>query len=286
MVTQNKQTLSAGLYIVPTPIGNLGDISARALDILKSADVVACEDSRVTGKLLKHFSISTPLKSYHEHNSQAQLPGIIKSIEDGAAVALVSDAGTPLVSDPGYRLVAACHEQGIRVTPVPGACAAITALSAAGLASDQFLFCGFLPAKPGARQKAIESLIDQSATLIFYETGPRLAATLEDCGRIMGNRPATVARELTKLYEEVVQDTLFELAERYKDDQPKGEIVLLIGGEKEEKETSITATTKALLSRALADLSVKSAASLISDLTGINRKQLYKAALDLSKDER
>ena len=218
------------LYLVATPIGNLEDITYRAVRLLKEADLIACEDTRQTRKLLDHYAIQKPTISYHEHNEAERTADLVARLQAGAVIALVSDAGTPLVSDPGYRLVRAAIESGIPVEPVPGASAALTALAAAGLPMEAFYFGGFLPAKSGQRLKVLEELSENSATLIFYEAPHRILETLEAIGHVMGPRPVVVARELTKIHEEFLRGTAAEihakLAER---DVVKGEITVLIG---------------------------------------------------------
>ena len=222
--------MSGTLYIVSTPIGHLEDITLRAVRVLKEAALIACEDTRHTRKLLDHFGIVKPLVSYHEHNEAARAAELVESLQAGTAVALVSDAGTPLLSDPGYRLVAAALDAGIPVVPVPGASAALGALAASGLATDAFRFCGFLPPKPASRRRALEALRDQDCTLIFYEAPHRILATLEDVESVFGTRPIALARELTKVHEEFLRGTAAEvrgqLASRA---SVKGEITLLIG---------------------------------------------------------
>ncbi len=218
------------LYIVATPIGNLEDMTLRALRVLREVDCIACEDTRQTAKLLGHFGISKPVVSYHEHNEAGRAAELVRRLETGASVALVTDAGTPLVSDPGYRLVQAAIAAGITVTPIPGPSAAVTALSAAGLPTDSFRFCGFLPAKSSQRRKILEQLKPETCTLIFYETPHRILAALEDVQAVMGARPAVVARELTKLHEEFLRGTAAEIrVELAARPAVKGEITLLLG---------------------------------------------------------
>ena len=221
--------LAPGLHVVSTPIGNLGDITLRALEVLAGADLIACEDTRVTRKLLDRYGIATSLTPYHDHNAAEARPRLLARLAEGAAIALVSDAGTPLVSDPGYKLVRAVREAGHAVTVVPGASAALAALAVAGLPTDRFFFEGFLPAKSGQRRARIAELARIPATLILYETGPRLAAALADLAQGLGPREAAVCRELTKLHEEVRRGALAALAQDYATaDEPRGEIVLVI----------------------------------------------------------
>jgi 16S rRNA (cytidine1402-2'-O)-methyltransferase len=217
------------LYVVSTPIGNLEDITLRALRILKEADVIACEDTRQTLKLLAHFDIPKRLVSYHEHNEITRAPEIVIELEQGAKVALVSDAGTPAISDPGYRLVSLCLRHGIQVVPVPGASALVAALAASGMPIEEFVFAGFLPSRPTERRKALRALTEEPRTVAIYEAPHRLLDTLEDALEILGNRPAVVAREVTKLYEEFLRGHLDELVAAARKKPPRGEITLLIG---------------------------------------------------------
>lgn len=218
------------LYVVSTPIGNLEDITLRALRILREVNLIACEDTRQTRKLLDHFGISTPAISYHDHNEASRAVELIQRIQSGDSIALVSDAGTPLVSDPGYRLVDAAIQAGVTVVPIPGASAALGALAAAGLPTDEFRFCGFLPPKQGQRRKVLEGLIPETCTLVFYEAPHRILETLDDIDAIMGARPIVVARELTKLHEEFLRGTAAEIrASLGQRPSVKGEITLLIG---------------------------------------------------------
>jgi len=220
------------LFIVATPIGNLEDISQRALRVLREVDLIACEDTRHTRKLLNHFGITTSTISYHEHNEQERAQELCELLEAGKNVALVSDAGTPLISDPGFRVINAAAERGISVVPVPGVSAVITALSASGLPTDQFLFAGFLPARTGARRVRLTELSSISASLVFYEAPHRIAATLNDALEILGNRDAVIARELTKLHEQFLRGSLSELIARVSESQiARGEIVLIISGQ-------------------------------------------------------
>jgi 16S rRNA (cytidine1402-2'-O)-methyltransferase len=222
--------MTGSLYVISTPIGNLEDTTLRAIRLLKEADVIACEDTRQTRKLLEHYGIATPTVSYHEHNEAQRTTQLLERLQAGESVALVSDAGTPLVSDPGYRLVTAAIAAGVPVVPVPGASAVLAALAGAGLATDAFRFCGFLPPKSGQRRKALEAAAAESATLIFYEAPHRILDALEDVRAVLGDRPVVVARELTKLHEEFLRGPASEvratLAAR---DSVRGEIVLLIG---------------------------------------------------------
>ena len=266
---QDAGKLLPGLYIVATPIGNLGDITLRALDVLARADRVLAEDTRRTGQLLAAFGIEARQTSYHDHNAGARIPQILEMLEAGEAIALVSDAGTPLISDPGFKLVRAVREAGMEVFPIPGASAAIAALSVAGLPSDQFTFAGFLPTKSGARKTVLRRLSDAVGTLIFYETGPRLKATLTDMHELWGERDAVIARELTKTYEEVRRGTLSELIP---DAPPKGEIVILVAPKAEEVWTE-EAVDAALAERS--ELSAKAASQQVAVLSGWSKREVY-----------
>lgn len=275
--------LAPGLMLVATPIGNLGDITLRALDALRGADLVACEDSRMTGKLLALLGISARLTPYHEHNAERARPGLLKRLREGASIALVSDAGTPLLSDPGYKLVRACIEEGIAVTSLPGPSACVTALVLSGLPCDRFLFAGFLPVKSAARRASLGELALVPATLLFYESAQRLAAALADMAEMLGPRPAAVARELTKLHEEVRRATLLELAEHYRDaGPPKGEIVIIIGPPLTPPPAG-EADIDALLRAALARLSLREAVAEVSAATGMQRRLVYSRALALAR---
>lgn len=268
-----------GLYIVATPIGNLGDITARALLVLARASLIACEDTRVTGKLLGHFGIKTKMLPYHDYNAARARPGLIAraAVEP---VALVSDAGTPLISDPGYKLVAEARAAGVNVVTVPGPSAVIAALSIAGLPTDRFLFAGFLPAKEKAKADMIAELADVPATLAFYESGPRLAATLAALHAGLGDRLAAVGRELTKKFEEMVTGTLSELATRWADAPPKGEIVVLVGPPLPPPAASAEDLDSALRA-ALANSHVKDAAKAVADRLGLPKSEVYARALAL-----
>jgi 16S rRNA (cytidine1402-2'-O)-methyltransferase len=276
--------LAPGLYLVATPIGNLRDITLRALDVLAGAAIIAAEDTRVTRKLLSAYGLSGRLIAYHEHNAAAQEAQLLDALAEGAAVALVSDAGTPLVSDPGVRLVQAAIAAGHAVIPAPGPCAAIAALSIAGLPTDAFLFAGFAPPKSGARRAFFTDLVAVNATLIFYETGPRLAESLADMVAVFGDRRAAVARELTKLFEETRRDALAALAARYADTPaPKGEIVVLIGPPSASAPPD-DAALDAHLRPLLALHSVKEAATLAAVALKIPRQRAYQRALAI-KDQ-
>lgn len=267
-----------GLYIVATPIGNLGDITMRAADILARCDGVACEDTRVTGKLMKHLKLSKPLWRYDDHSGERDRARLVESMRE-KAVALVSDAGTPLVSDPGYRLVRDCRAAGIAVTSLPGPCAAVVGLTLSGLPNDRFLFAGFLPNKDKARRETLEELSAVEATLVFYETGPRLTKSLDAIANALPGREVSVARELTKLHEECRTASPEELAEHYTAHPPKGEIVLLVAPPVEEQANAEDAD--ALLIEALATMKASQAAGQVARETGLDRKLLYARALEL-----
>lgn len=271
------QTLAAGLYIVATPIGNLGDVTLRAIDTLNRCDAVACEDTRVTGKFLKHLGISKPLWRYDDH-AEAKASAHIAQECGSKAIALVSDAGTPLISDPGYRLVREVRDLGYMVTTIPGACAAIAGLTLSGLPNDRFLFAGFLPAKDKARRDMLTELAAVPASLIFYESGPRLVKSLEAIGDLLPNREIAVAREITKLHEECRRGLGAGLIAWYGANPPKGEIVLLVGPPPEE---AFKGDPDGLLREALGTMKISQAAAHVAKLTGIDRKELYARAMEL-----
>ncbi len=270
--------LHPGLYIVATPIGNLGDITRRAIEVLAGCDAVACEDTRVTGKLLKHLGIKNKLWRYDDHSGENERARLIHAMRD-QAVALVSDAGTPLISDPGYRLVRDAREAGIAVTSLPGASAAIVALTLSGLPSDRFLFAGFLPNKDKARGEVLAELAGVPATLVFYETGPRLVKSLDAIGGVLPGREVAVARELTKLHEECRSGSAEELAAHYRAHPPKGEIVLLIAPPGEQSTSAVD--VDGLLRAALETGKPSQAASQVAKATGLDRKALYARVLEL-----
>lgn len=271
-------TPEPGLYIVATPIGNLGDITLRAIAVLQGAALVACEDTRVTGKLLKHLGFKAQLQRLDDHAAPQVRARIIDQARQ-APVALVSDAGTPLISDPGYRLVREARAAGVTVTSIPGACAAISALAMAGLPSDRFLFAGFLPAKDKARSETLEGLAHVAATLVFYETAPRLEKSLRAIARLWPRREVAVARELTKLHEECRTGTAASLAAHYAAHPPRGEIVLLIGPPGDDEAPA--QDSDALLRAALAAAGPGKAAGIVAKATGIDRAVLYARALEL-----
>ena len=274
--------LPPGLYIVATPIGNLGDLSPRAARILRTADLIAVEDTRVTAKLLRHAGSERPMALYHDHNAERVRPGLIARMAT-EAVALVSDAGTPLISDPGYKLVRDAHAAGITVTTIPGPSAAVAALTLAGLPTDRFAFYGFLPVKAAARAATIAEAAAFPGTLLFYESGPRLGAALAALAEGLGPRDAAVAREITKAYEETVTGTLPDLAARYADTAPKGEIVIVVGPPGEAPPASED-DVEAALRDALTRLPASRAAGEVAKRLGADRKALYARALQL-KDQ-
>lgn len=278
-VAPPPRPVTPGLYLVATPIGNLRDITLRALDVLAAADLVLAEDTRITGRLLQAYGLDKRLARYDDNVGASVRPKIMEALAAGQVVAQVSDAGTPLVSDPGYRLAADAIEAGHRVHPVPGPSSALAALTLAGLPSDRFLFAGFTPHRSAGRRALFEELRPVRATLIFFETGPRLRASLEDMLAVLGPRPAAVARELTKLYEECVRGPLDVLARDPRLAEPKGEIVVLVGPGAEE--ASSAADADAALTEALGRMGPADAASEVSRSLGLPRKTLYRRALEL-----
>ena len=280
-MTENPHSVNSlipGLYLVATPIGNLGDITMRAVDTFARCDAVACEDTRVTGKLLKHLGISKPLWRYDDHSDAAARARLVEAMRTQAVV-LVSDAGTPLVSDPGYRLVHDARAEGIAITALPGACAAVMGLTLSGLPNDRFLFAGFLPTKDKARREMLAGLAGIDATLIFYETAPRLLRTLETLEELMPYRDIAVARELTKLHEELRRGLPAGLRAWYEAHPPKGEIVLLIGPPAEQEAEPVDAD--ALLQEALLTMKPSQAAAAVAKASGMDRKLLYARAMEL-----
>lgn len=272
----------AGLYLVATPIGNLGDITLRALSLLARADVIACEDSRVTRKLLAAHGIATPLASYHEHNAARARPALIARMKAGEAVALVSDAGTPLVSDPGFKLVAEARAAGLAVTAAPGASAALAALTLSGLPSDAFFFAGFMPPKSTARKRALAALAAVPGSLVFFESARRLGEFLADAAAVFGPRKAAVCRELTKLHEEIAEGTLSGLAERYGAiEPPRGEIVVVVAPPDAATTASSMQRLDEALEAALASHSLRDAVDRVAAETGLPRRTVYARALEL-----
>lgn len=278
-----KSEFRKGLYIVSTPIGNLGDITIRALDTLQVADTVICEDTRITGKLLNYYGLKKKLIPYNDHNAQRQKAPILTKLQNNEMLVLVSDAGTPLISDPGYKLVQACLENKIFVTAVPGPNAPLTALQLSGLPTDKFCFLGFLPATATGRTKILQEWSSCQAPLIFFETARRLPKALHDIHTTLGNRRICIARELTKLYEEVCTSSVSDIIKSYEQDgYPKGELVLIIGTA--ESEDISEHTLKDLLKTALMTMRTKDAAESVASATGYSRKKLYTLALELEKN--
>ena len=272
-------SLSPGLYIVATPIGNLGDLSPRAADVLARADLIAVEDSRVTARLLQHIGVKRPMTPYHDHSAEHVRPGLVARM-GREAIALVSDAGTPLISDPGYKLVRDARAAGHMVVTIPGPCAAVAALTLAGLPTDRFLFVGFLPAKEKAKTDAIAEVASVRATIVLYEAGPRLAATLTALAGGLGDREAAVTREISKRFEEAVTGSLSQLAARYADAPPKGEIVIVVAPPGEPAAASEEDADTAL-AEALTRLPASKAAGEVARRLGLDRKALYARALEM-----
>lgn len=278
---QQADISASTLYIVPTPIGNLGDITERALSVLRGVDVVAAEDTRHTGLLLQHFAISARLFALHDHNEQQKADHLLAKLQQGQSIALVSDAGTPLINDPGYHLVRRCREAGVRVVPLPGPCAAITALSAAGIASDRFCYEGFLPAKTKARQDRLLQLSEETRTLIFYESTHRLIDSLADIATVMGEaRYVVLARELTKTWESIQGAPVGELLAWVQEDENrrKGEMVLIVEGFQLD-ESALSAEALRTLELLRAELPLKKAAALAAEIHGVKKNALYRYAL-------
>ncbi|NQZ13879.1 MAG: 16S rRNA (cytidine(1402)-2'-O)-methyltransferase [Alphaproteobacteria bacterium] len=273
--------LKPGLYLVATPIGNLRDITFRALDTLSSVDLIVCEDTRVTGKLLKAYGFKKPMWFYNDHSADSQRENIIKAVQNGQAVAILSDAGTPLVSDPGYKLVRRAIESDLFVTSIPGPSAALSGMQLSGLPTNQFSFLGFLPPKSAGRVKALQEWSEAPGSLIVYETGPRLEESLRDMAQVLGNRDAAITRELTKIYEEVRRGSLEGLADYYASNgAPKGEIVVVVAprGEVQVSGESL----EAQIHKALETMSVRDAAEMVSKATGKPKRAIYTLALKLS----
>lgn len=274
------EPLPPGLYVVATPIGNLGDLSPRAADVLRRVSRILAEDKRVSAKLLAHAGATAPMSTYHDHSSEAQREEVVARLRS-EAIALISDAGTPLISDPGYKLVRAARAAGCAVRSIPGPCAAIAGMTLAGLPTDRFLFLGFLPAKAKARADAIAEIATVRATLVLYESGPRLADALAALAQGLGDREAAIAREISKLHEESVSGSLTELAARYSDAAPKGEIVVVVGPPPHDVGPSED-DLDAALRVALATLSPSRAAAEVAGQLGVPRKRAYARALDLA----
>ena len=282
-MTSDSRTQAGTLYIVATPIGNLADLTVRAQQVLASVDVIACEDTRHTSKLLQHLGLRKPLLSVHEHNERERIEQVAQHLRDGQNMALVSDAGTPLISDPGYPLVQGLRQLGLKVVPVPGVSAIITALSAAGLPTDRFTFEGFLPHKAGSKREKLEAQAQEPRTLVYYEAKHRILETLQMMAEVFGpERPACVARELTKTFETFYHGTLPEILAQISadEDQQKGEFVVMIAGNPNPAPSSEVDSDK-LFRLLLAELPPKKAAAVIAELTGENKKELYQKALEM-----
>jgi 16S rRNA (cytidine1402-2'-O)-methyltransferase len=276
--------IAPGLYLVSTPIGNLADITLRALSVLVRADVIYCEDTRHSRTLLSHYSIRATLRPYHEHNAEEQRPRILAELGAGKTVALISDAGTPLISDPGFKLVRDAAVAEHLVVAIPGASAVLTALPVSGLPTDAFFFAGFLPTREGARRTRIEELAGVPGSLVFFESPGRAGAALKDLADVLGTRPAALARELTKLHEDVVRGSLAELAERFANVEPKGEVVLVVGPPAEGMTSD--ADIEAQLETALKHWSVRDAAKAVSDALKVPKARVYDIALKVKQREK
>lgn len=273
--------IKPGFYLVATPIGNLRDITFRALDILSSVDLIICEDTRVTGKLMQAYGFKKKMQVYNDHATEGQREALVKGVQNGLSVAVLSDAGTPMLSDPGYKLIRLAIENDLYITSIPGPNAALPALQLSGMPTDQFSFLGFLPNKTVARKKVLQKWGDHDTTLVFYETGPRLIDSLSDMKAVLGNRDAAVMRELTKIYEESKRGTLTELISHYRENgTPKGEIVVVLGQAKEE--LIPTDSIEDQLKTALKSMSVRDAAEMVAKATGKPKKTIYTLALKLS----
>lgn len=287
MMDSSQVSANSGiLYVVATPIGNLADLSPRAVEVLGSVDRVAAEDTRHSGKLMQYCSIQTPMLALHEHNERERAPRLVEDMLKGRSIALISDAGTPLISDPGFNLVRLAREAGVQVVPIPGPSALICALSVSGLPTDRFVFEGFLPAKSSARRNRLEQLCSETRSLVFFESSHRIVDCLQDCQAVFGaRRQAVVARELTKQFETIHSDTLEKLAQWVSDDpnQQKGEIVLLVQGQAETESHQVTPEAERILLVLLEELPIKKAAKLAARITGVNKRALYERALRLKE---
>ncbi len=279
--------ISPCLYIVPTPIGNLSDITLRAIEVLKSVDCIAAEDTRHSGILLQHLDAKAPMLALHDHNEQQRAGVLIQRIQQGQSIALISDAGTPLISDPGYHLVKACRDAGVKVVPLPGPCAAITALSAAGLPTDRFVFEGFLPAKEKGKEDRLQALADETRTMVFYESPRRVIDTLESMQKVFGDRPVVAARELTKTFETIHALPLSEMIPWLQEDEnrTRGEFVLMVAG-KTENSDDIPAEVQRTLTLLMKDLPLKKAAALTAEIYGVKKNALYAWGLEQQNSER
>lgn len=270
------------LYLVPTPIGNLDDITKRAIDVLRDVDIIAAEDTRHSQKLMQHLTLSTPLMAVHEHNEAQRAASLIAKLQNGESIALISDAGTPLISDPGYTLVSQCRENGVDVIALPGPCAAITALSASGLATDRFTFAGFLPVKEGARRQALAELKEETATTVFYEAPRRVVDTVKYIGEELGDRQIVIAKELTKTFEQYVSGDAQKVLAWFAEDnnREKGEFVLMVAGASK-RDSEIPAEVETLLLRIAKELPLKKAAAIVADVYGLKKNTLYQLGLEL-----
>ncbi len=279
--------ISPCLYIVPTPIGNLSDITLRAIEVLKSVDCIAAEDTRHSGILLQHLDAKAPMLALHDHNEQQRAGVLIQRIQQGQSIALISDAGTPLISDPGYHLVKACRDAGVKVVPLPGPCAAITALSAAGLPTDRFVFEGFLPAKEKGKEDRLQALADETRTMVFYESPRRVIDTLESMQKVFGDRLVVAARELTKTFETIHALPLSEMITWLQEDEnrTRGEFVLMVAG-KTENSDDIPAEVQRTLTLLMKDLPLKKAAALTAEIYGVKKNALYALGLEQQNSER
>lgn len=273
------------LYLVATPIGNLLDITLRALEVLKDVDIIACEDKRVSSKLLNHYNISKPLFSYHDHNADQVRGALLKHIEEGKKVAYITDGGMPLISDPGFKLVRDCQDKGLPYTIIPGPSAPLAALAISGLSPQTFMFCGFLPSKQSGRIKGFEDLKHLKATLIFFESPKRLGAFLKDANDILGNRTGAVCREITKVYENVQKNLLSALQAHYESHPPKGEIVVIIEGAPETAPLS-EKELETELKKALSIYTLKEAVEVVSKVSGYPKREVYQYALSLKSKEK
>jgi 16S rRNA (cytidine1402-2'-O)-methyltransferase len=287
MMDSGQLSANSGiLYIVATPIGNLADLSSRAVEVLGSVDRIAAEDTRHSGRLMQYCSIQTPMVALHEHNERKLAPRLVEDMLKGRSIALISDAGTPLISDPGFNLLRLARQAGVRVVPVPGPSALICALSVSGLPTDRFVFEGFLPAKRSARRSRLEQLCGETRSLVFFESSHRIVDCLQDCEAVFGaQRQAVVARELTKQFETIHGDTLEKLAQWVNDDpnQQKGEIVLLVQGRAETESHEVTPEAERILMVLLEELPIKKAAKLAARMSGVNKRALYERALRLKE---
>lgn len=272
------------LYLVATPIGNLMDITLRALQVLKEVDIIACEDTRVSSKLLDHYGISKPLKAYHDHNGAQMRPRFLTLLREGKSIAYITDGGMPLISDPGFKLVLACQEESLPYTVIPGPSAPLMALCLSGLSPEQFFFCGFLPAKKEARKKALQELKNNPATLIFFESPKRVLSFLKDGLEILGDRQGAVCREMTKLYEEVQRNSLSSLISYYEAHPPRGEVVIVLEGASSAPSIGQDELNKAL-QKALNNHSVKEAAEVVSKAFGLSKREVYQHALHLKPEK-